>query len=129
MPDYLRAVDSSSRSLHDGRNDNRGGGGGEDMLEARVAKLEADVENIKTNLSEARLDIRDMKNTTSDTSRDVGIILQKLVDFDEKLSKKPNLDQIDTKIANIKWWFLTVLLFSIAMPVITLLINLYLKKP
>ncbi|HGE8163232.1 TPA: hypothetical protein ACGD1P_003388 [Salmonella enterica] len=48
-----------------------GGSGGGEMLEVRVAKLESNVEDIKANLSEARVDIRDLRNTSSGTSRDV----------------------------------------------------------
>lgn len=59
------------------------------MLEVRVAKLESNVEDIKANLSEARVDIRDLRNTSSGTSRDVAVILQKQLDIDEKLSKNP----------------------------------------
>lgn len=106
---------------------NHGGGGGS-MLEARVAKLEADVENIKINLSEAKTDIRAMLKITSDTSRDVGVILQKLVDIDANLSKKSGKDFVDSKVGEIKVWMLGILLLSIAMPTITFLLNLYLKK-
>lgn len=129
MPDYLRAVDSSSRSLHDGRNDNRGGGGGEDMLEARVAKLEADVENIKTNLAETRMDVRELIKSTSSIRTDVSTMLQKLVDIDENLSSKASKDFVEVKTGSLKSWMLGILLLSIAMPVITLLVNLYMKKP
>lgn len=66
-----------------------GGSGGGEMIEVRVAKLESNVEDIKTNLSEARVDIRDLRNTSSGTSRDVAVILQKQLDIDEKLSKNP----------------------------------------
>lgn len=64
-----------------------GGAGSNNMLEARVARLEADVENIKTNLSEARSDISRLRDISADTSRDVAVVLQKIVDVDEKLSK------------------------------------------
>ncbi|MCW6569787.1 hypothetical protein [Yersinia ruckeri] len=109
---------------HDG-----GNGGGEDMIEARVAKLEADVENIKINLSEARSDIRELKTTAAQTGKDVGIILQKLVDIDEKVSNKAGKDFVNSKTGEIKVWMLGILLLSIAMPVIMFLLNLYLKKP
>ena len=79
----------------------RGGdGGGDDMLEARVAKLEANVEDIKANLAEARADIRDLRNAFSDTKRDVAVILQKQVDIDEKLSKKPSLSEVNSAISS-----------------------------
>lgn len=110
-----------------------GGGGGDDggdgMLEPRVAKLEADVENIKINLLEARTDIRELTKNSSSTKTDVSTILQKLVDIDEKLSNKAGKDFVDVKVGGLKIWMLGILLLSIAMPVISFLLNLYLKKP
>lgn len=99
------------------------------MLEARVAKLEADVENIKTNLAEARVDIRELVGTSSTTKTDVSTILQKLVDIDEKIGSKAGKDFVDSQVSGLKVWMLGILLLSIAMPVITLLVNLYMKKP
>ena len=77
-----------------------GDGGGDDMLEARVAKLEANVEDIKTNLAEMRADILDLRNALSDTRRDVAVILQKQIDIDEKLSKKPSLSEVNSAISS-----------------------------
>lgn len=108
---------------------NGGSGGGDSMLEARVAKLEADVENIKINLGEARSDVRELLTSTSAIKTDVSTILQKLVDIDEKLSNKAGKDFVEVKTSELKAWMLGVLFLSIAMPVITLLINLYTKKP
>lgn len=76
-----------------------GNGGGDDML-VRIAKLEANVEDIKANLAEARADIRDLRKTSADTSRDVAVILQKQVDVDEKLSKKPSVSEMNTSITS-----------------------------
>ncbi|ENT5010334.1 hypothetical protein ACOSU5_000127 [Salmonella enterica subsp. enterica serovar Newport] len=77
-----------------------GGAGSNNMLEARVARLEADVENIKTNLSEARSDISRLRDISADTSRDVAVVLQKIVDVDEKLSKKPSKSEVQTLISS-----------------------------
>ncbi|WP_350307548.1 hypothetical protein [Photorhabdus viridis] len=41
-----------------------GGGGGDDMLEARVARLESDVEHIKKSIDEVKADVREMKKDT-----------------------------------------------------------------
>ncbi|WP_391529851.1 hypothetical protein [Photorhabdus akhurstii] len=38
-----------------------GGGGGDDMLEARVARLESDVEHIKKSIDEVKTDVREMR--------------------------------------------------------------------
>ena len=86
------------------------------MLDARVAKLEANVEDIKTNLAEMRADIRDLRNALSDTRRDVAVILQKQIDIDEKLSKKPSLSEVNSAISSgvniqIAWTVATGLAF------------------
>lgn len=99
------------------------------MLEVRVAKLEADVENIKINLAETRADVRELTKITSSIKTDVSTILQKLVDIDEKLSHKASKDFVEVKTGILKAWMLGILLLSVAMPVITLLVNLYMKKP
>ncbi|HHL0178381.1 hypothetical protein [Klebsiella pneumoniae] len=131
---HLKLVESDSRSFETSLTNDTlplygsSGGGGDDMLEARVAKLEADVENIKTNLAEARVDIRELVGTSSTTKTDVSTILQKLVDIDEKIGSKAEKDFVDSQVSGLKVWMLGILLLSIAMPVITLLINLYMKK-
>jgi hypothetical protein len=96
-----RAQSASMSGLSMGMLQSSGSGddGGDHMLEARVARLEADVENIKTNLSEARSDIARLRDTSADTSRDVAVVLQKIVDVDEKLSKKPSKSEVDASIA------------------------------
>lgn len=120
-------IEQNPKPNHNSISEGSGGGGG-NMLEARVAKLEADVENIKINLSEARSDIRGLVNTSSATKTDVSTILQKLVDIDDKISGKAGKDFVDSQVSALKVWMLGILLLSIAMPVITLLINLYMKK-
>ncbi|MCS5751985.1 hypothetical protein LNO16_24085 [Klebsiella quasipneumoniae subsp. quasipneumoniae] len=125
---YLRAVDPTINHPHDLSNTDGGDGGG-NMLEARVAKLEADVENIKVNLSEARADIRELTKNSASTSANVSTVLQKLVDIDEKITGKAGKDFVDSQVSGLKVWMLGILLLSIAMPVITLLVNLYMKKP
>lgn len=70
------------------------------MLEARVAKLESDVENIKTNLAEARGDISILRESSASTSRDVAVILQKMVDVDDKLSKKPSKNDVEVMLVS-----------------------------
>lgn len=122
-------VEQIATNPHNLFKDGGSSGGGDDMLEARVAKLEADVENIKTNLAETRMDVRELTKSTSSIRTDVSTMLQKLVDIDEKLSSKVSKDFVEVKIGNLKSWMLGILLLSIAMPVITLLVNLYMKKP
>lgn len=92
-----RILDISNKyedtALHGG-----GNGGGDGMLEPRVAKLEADVENIKANLAEARADIRDLKTLSAEIKSNISVLLQLSVDIKESLSKKPSKDEVDTKI-------------------------------
>lgn len=97
----LSSPQVEKRTLEPHTNDYGGGnGGGDNMLEARVAKLEANVEDIKANLAEARADIRDLRNAVADTKRDVAVILQKQVDIDDKLSKKPSLGEVNSAISS-----------------------------
>lgn len=76
------------------------GGGGGNMLEVRVAKLEANVEDIKANLAVARADISAVRDTCSNTSRDVAVILQKQIDIDDKISNKPSLGEMKSAISS-----------------------------
>ncbi|MBD1229243.1 hypothetical protein [Xenorhabdus griffiniae] len=129
-----------------------GGDGGDEMLEARVARLESDVEHIKTTMNDMK---SDLKSVTSDigvvktdvalilqkmdnlsssveskaNNSDVALILQKMDSLSSSVNKKASFEQVDTKIGGLKIWFLTLLLFSIGMPVIMFLLNLYMKKP
>lgn len=77
-----------------------GGGGDGHMLGVQVARLQSDVENIKTSLSETRSDVARLRDTSADTSRDVAVILQKVVDIDDKLSKKPSKGEVETLISS-----------------------------
>lgn len=77
-----------------------GGNGGGNMPEARVAKLEADVENIKTNLAEARDDIRELNKNYASIKTDVSVLLQKTVEIDTALSKKTNSRFIESLVFN-----------------------------
>ncbi|HAT2304003.1 TPA: hypothetical protein I8172_004934 [Citrobacter freundii] len=70
------------------------------MLGVQVAKLQSDVENIKSNLSETRADVSRLRESSADTARDVAVVLQKIVDVDEKLSKKPSNSEVQTLISS-----------------------------
>lgn len=45
---------------------NKGGNDGGNTMEARVAKLESDVENIKTNITDIKSDVREIRNDIKD---------------------------------------------------------------
>ncbi|CAI1926338.1 Uncharacterised protein [Serratia entomophila] len=108
---------------------------GGDNMETRIAVLEADVAHIKNDIASIKEDTRKISSDATDAKRDTAVLLQKSVDFDSSLSKKPSVDyfeakfaSIETKISDVKTWMLGVLLISFAMPTIFFLINLYLKK-
>lgn len=106
-------VEQITSKPHNDSKNGDGNGGGDDML-VRIAKLEANVEDIKANLSEARADIRELRKNSADTSRDVAVILQKQIDIDEKLSKKPSISEMSSAITSavnkqIVWTILTAI--------------------
>nr|WP_239670407.1 hypothetical protein [Pantoea vagans]DAL13943.1 MAG TPA_asm: hypothetical protein [Caudoviricetes sp.] len=108
---------------------------GGDNMETRIAVLEADVAHIKNDIASIREDTRKISSDATDAKRDTAVLLQKSVDFDASLSKKPSVDYFDakfagleTKISDVKVWILGVLLISFALPTIFFLLNLYLKK-
>lgn len=108
--------------------------GGDDM-DKRLAVLEAEVAHIKSSMAEIKEDTRKISSDSAEAKRDTALLLQKSLDFDASLSKKPSVDYfeakfsgLETKIADVKVWMLGVLLVSFAMPTIFFLINLYLKK-
>ena len=108
--------------------------GGDDM-DKRLAVLEAEVAHIKSSMAGIKEDTRKISSDSTDAKRDTAVLLQKSLDFDASLSKKPSVDYfeakfsaLETKIADVKVWMLGVLLASLAMPTIFFLINLYLKK-
>ncbi len=128
------------------------GGGGGDMLEARVARLESDVEHIKKSIDEIKLDFRDAKKDISATTKKLAemepsllgkiqstelSLNNKIQSVESSLSNKvqsvelslsEKISSVDKRIDGTKVWFLSILVFSIAMPIIMFLLNLYLKK-
>ncbi|EOG7152737.1 hypothetical protein ACE3IK_21210 [Enterobacter hormaechei subsp. xiangfangensis] len=87
--------------------------GGDDM-EKRIALLESDVSHIKGDIADIKTDNRKLSSDTSDIRKDVAVILQKLVDIDEKLSKKPSNSEMTTAITSavnrqIVWTIVTAL--------------------
>lgn len=108
---------------------------GGDNMESRITALETDVANIKISISDIKEDTRKISSDATDAKRDTAVLLQKTLDFDASLSKKPSVDYfetkflgLETKISEVKTWVLGVLLASFAMPTIFFLINLYLRK-
>ena len=108
---------------------------GGDNMEKRLAVLEAEVAHIKSGIAEIKEDTRKISFDATEAKRDTAVLLQKSLDFDASLSKKPSVDYFDakfsgleTKISDVKTWLLGVLLLSFAMPTIFFLLNLYLKK-
>lgn len=73
---------------------------GGDNMETRVAVLEADVSHIKTDITVLRDDVGKTKEDISSIKTDVSVILQKMVDIDNSLSKKPSKDEMTTAITS-----------------------------
>lgn len=76
-------------------NHGSGNGGGEDMLEPRVARLESDVSYI-------RRDIDELKSDVKTVSQNMIIALERLEAIKESLNKKPSTDAVDKKISEAK---------------------------
>lgn len=103
--------------------------GGGDNMETRLAVLEAEVAHIKTDVSDIKSELKGIATNTASANSDIKVVLQKLIDIDANLTAKAGKDFVDSKVDGVKSWLLGILFISIAMPVITFLINLYLKKP
>ncbi|MGC0994726.1 hypothetical protein [Pantoea agglomerans] len=72
-----------------------GNGGGGDMLEPRIARLESDVSYI-------RRDIDELKSDVKSVSQSMIIALERLETIKESLNKKPSTDAVDKKISEAK---------------------------
>ncbi len=73
---------------------------GGDNMESRLAVLESDVAHIKVDITDIKVDNRKSSSDTADIKKDVAVILQKLVDIDDKLSKKPSNSEMTTAITS-----------------------------
>ncbi|ENY2280707.1 hypothetical protein [Salmonella enterica] len=71
------------------------GGGGGNMLEARVAKLEADISYIRRDIDELKIDVKSI-------SQNMTIALERLESIKTSLDKKPSTDTVDKKISDAK---------------------------
>lgn len=92
--DAFRAVKGVYTPLNSATND------GGDNMERRIAVLEADVDNIKNSVSDLKIDQRKAASDISDIKKDVAVMLQKLVDIDDKISKKPSTSEMTTAITS-----------------------------
>ncbi|WP_448511642.1 hypothetical protein [Photorhabdus laumondii] len=109
---WLASNISPSRHSHDNGSSLKpgsGDGGGGDMLEARVARLESDVEHIKASMSDMKADLKSVTGDVSSMKTDAAVIMQKLDGISSVLSKVPTDDKlnvkfemINTKISEVK---------------------------
>lgn len=74
--------------------------GGGDNMETRLSVLEAEVSHIKTDVADIKSDLKKMQTENSNLSRDVAVILQKVVDIDSNISKKPSSSEMIAAIAS-----------------------------
>ncbi|EAM5123253.1 hypothetical protein EI268_16685 [Salmonella enterica] len=65
------------------------------MLEARVAKLEADISYIRRDIDELKIDVKSI-------SQNMTIALERLESIKTSLDKKPSTDTVDKKISDAK---------------------------
>ncbi|HGH7261658.1 TPA: hypothetical protein ACHQNL_001376 [Serratia marcescens] len=72
---------------------------GGDNMETRIAVIEASVGHIKADITTLKDDVGNTKADISEVKRDVAVILQKLVDIDTNLSKKPSTSEVSAAIA------------------------------
>ncbi len=98
-------------------------------MEKRLAVLEAEVAHIKNDISDIKIEQRTIAANAASASSDIKVVLQKLIDIDTNLSSKAGKDFVESTVSGMKVWLLGILLLSIAMPVISFLLSLYLKKP
>ncbi|MFP7606999.1 hypothetical protein [Serratia quinivorans] len=88
--DVIGNTEYSTTTTNDGGNN----------METRVAILEADVGHIKTDIAKLKDDLSKTKDDISDIKRDVAVILQKMVDIDKDLSKKPSSSEMTSAITS-----------------------------
>lgn len=72
-----------------------GGSGSNNMLEARVAKLESDVAYIRRDVDELKADVKSI-------DRNVIAVIERLDSIKESLANKPSSDAVDKKISDAK---------------------------
>lgn len=92
--DKSQSIDLHSPSSHNVENVGGNGGGG-NMLEARVAKLESDISYIRRDVDELRVDAKQI-------SQNMTIALERLENIKTSLDKKPSTDTVDKKISDAK---------------------------
>ncbi|MDW5499765.1 hypothetical protein R6Y99_08175 [Pseudomonas lundensis] len=73
---------------------------GGDNMNKRLAILESDVSHIKNDLATLKEDARKTNSVMADVKTDVAVILQKLVDIDKDLSKKPSSSEVTSAIVS-----------------------------
>lgn len=79
-----------------------GGGGTSGGMEARVAKLESDMEHVKKGVDRLERDFSDMKQSLADmrvdNTRDFGAARERLVSLEAKMEALPTKDWITTRL-------------------------------
>ncbi|MGG2143469.1 hypothetical protein [Symbiopectobacterium sp. RP] len=93
---------SVAHKLYQERLKSSDGGGGDDMLETRVAKLESDVEYIKRDVSDLKTDVRGLSNDVSAIKVDVAKSLQTIADINGRMALKSD---ITTSANKLLMWF------------------------
>jgi len=92
---FVRGFNSD---VHGGGDDGDGGGD----MERRLAVLETEVAHIKNDLSDLKKSVSAIENTANSIDKNMAVVLEKLGNISENLSKKPSSDAVDKKIAEAK---------------------------
>ncbi|MCG3462715.1 hypothetical protein L7G72_12780 [Xenorhabdus bovienii] len=118
--DSMSNISANDRHLSDNhsslKNGNGGGGGGGGM-ESRVAKLESDVEHIKTTMN-------DMKSDLKTVTGDVGAIKTEIAIIKSNYATKADVTSSANKII---LWVAGAVVFSQLLPAIPKIIEMFVK--
>lgn len=75
---------------------------GGDNMDKRLAVLEAEVAHIKTDVSDTKRSVSSIETTVNTVDKNLAVIMVKLDNITEALSKKPSSDAVDKKISEAK---------------------------
>lgn len=89
----------TSSSLGDTSGNSSGGG---ENMEKRLAVLDAEVSHIKLDVSDIKQKISSIEVTVNSVDKNMAVVLERLENIKESLSKKPSTDAIEKRISEAK---------------------------
>lgn len=69
-----------------------------DEMSERIAKIETSIEHLVASINAMDAKLTAIGNTTSDIKAGNAAIIEKFVEYEKKLDKKPSKDEVDSKI-------------------------------